>query len=105
MKSLLEFITESSDSQFFRFIFKGWDDKDKIVKSIESVGSQTGVYTERIDYGIKIKLTDENKSKAEKFIDVINSNIESKEDSEVLEKIKNELNKMKEFSEKEDDGE
>lgn len=102
MKSLLEYINESSDSQFFRFVFKGIDDKDQIIKSIETVGNQTGIYTERIDNGIKVKLTTDNKSNASNFIDVINGFIENKEESDIINSIKDTISKMQEFSEAED---
>ena len=102
MKSLLNYINESENSQFFRFIFKGIDNKEQIIKSLETIGSQTGVYTERIDNGIKLKLTSDNKQSAIKFIDAITEFIKDKEESGIIDSFKNTLIKMQEFSEAEE---
>lgn len=107
MRSIIEFINESNDGKWFRFIFKEFKDT-QIVQSLSNIASNSGIYTERIDGGIAIKIKDGSKD-PEKLIETITDFInahqkdEGKEDA--IEKLTNTLASLQDYVEDIADGE
>lgn len=117
MKNLSDYIYESmvneSSSKELRFEFGDLDKKDETIKSIEDLGSKNGIYTEKINNGIKIKITDDNRDSLDSIQDVLQSYIEKmQDDGEANEgdvkKLADQINKLNNFideePEKDEDG-
>lgn len=117
MKNLSDYIYESmvneSSSKEFRFEFGDLDKKDETIKSIEDLGSKNGIYTEKVNNGIKIKVTDDNRDSLDGIQDVLRSYIEKiqdddKADESAVKKLADQINKLNDFidepEEDEDDG-
>lgn len=114
MKNLSDYIYESmvneSSSKELRFEFGDLDKKDETIKSIENLGSKNGIYTEKVNNGIKIKVTDDNKDSLSGIQDVLQSYIEKMQDDDKanksdVKKLADQINKLNDFiDEPEEDG-
>lgn len=117
MKNLSDYIYESivneSSSKELRFEFGDLDKKDETIKSIEDLGSKNGIYTEKVNNGIKIKVTDDNKDSLNGIQDVLQSYIEKIQDDDKanesdVKKLADQINKLNDFidepEEDEDEG-
>ena len=110
MKNLSDYIYESmvneSSSKELRFEFGNLDKKDETIKSIEDLGSKNGIYTEKINNGIKIKVTDDNKDNLDSIQDVLQSYIEKMQDDDEanegdVKKLADQINKLNDFIDEE----
>lgn len=106
MKNLSDYIYESmvneSSSKELRFEFGDLDKKDETIKSIEDLGSKNGIYTEKVNNGIKIKVTDDNKDSLDSIQDVLQSYIEKMQDDDKanesdVKKLADQINKLNDF--------
>jgi vacuolar-type H+-ATPase subunit I/STV1 len=106
MKNLSDYIYESivneSLSKVLRFEFGDLDKKDETIKSIENLGSKNGIYTEKINNGIKIKVTDDNRDSLGGIQDVLQSYIEKMQDDDKanegdVKKLADQINKLNDF--------
>lgn len=103
MKNLSDYIYESmvneSSSKELRFEFGDLDKKDETIKSIEDLGSKNGIYTEKVNNGIKIKVTDDNKDSLDGIQDVLQAYIEKMQDDDKadesdVKKLADQINKL-----------
>lgn len=110
MKNLSDYIYESmvneSSSKELRFEFGDLDKKDETIKSIEDLGSKNGIYTEKVNNGIKIKVTDDNKDSLDSIQDVLQSYIEKMQDDDEanegdVKKLADQINKLNDFIDEE----
>lgn len=110
MKNLSDYIYESmvneSSSKELRFEFGDLDKKDETIKSIEDLGSKNGIYTEKINNGIKIKVTDDNRDSLDSIQDVLQSYIEKMQDDDEanegdVKKLADQINKLNDFIDEE----
>lgn len=106
MKNLSDYIYESmvneSSSKELRFEFGDLDKKDETIKSIEELGSKNDIYTEKVNNGIKIKVTDDNKDGLDSIQDVLQSYIEKMQDDDKanesdVKKLADQINKLNDF--------
>lgn len=106
MKNLSDYIYESmmneSSSTELRFEFGDLDKKDETIKSIEDLGSKNGIYTEKINNGIKIKVTDDNCDSLDSIQDVLQSYVEKMQDDDkadegTVKKLADQVNKLADF--------
>jgi len=113
MKSLSETLNEAlqvneSSDKYLRFTFGDLGHADETIKSIEDLGSKNDIYTEKIDGGIKIKVNDSNRDKAEFIQDVLQQYVQKMQDDEKADQDKvkalaDQLNKLSDFIDDEDD--
>ncbi len=113
MKSLMESLQDSlkineSKEKMLRFDFSDLDKADETIKSIEDLGQKNGIYTEKIDGGIKIKATDSNRDKLESIQDVLQEYVQGmqdndKADQEKVEALGKQIEKFNKFIDEEDD--
>lgn len=110
MKNLSDYIYESivneSSSKELRFEFGNLDKKDETIKSIEDLGSKNGIYTEKVNNGIKIKVTDDNRDSLDSIQDVLQSYIEKMQDDDEanegdVKKLADQINKLNDFIDEE----
>lgn len=110
MKNLSDYIYESmvneSSSKELRFEFGDLDKKDETIKSIEDLGSKNGIYTEKVNNGIKIKVTDDDKDSLDSIQDVLQSYIEKMQDDDEanegdVKKLADQINKLNDFIDEE----
>jgi hypothetical protein len=114
MKNLSDYIYESmvneSSSKELRFEFGDLDKKDETIKSIEDLGSKNGIYTEKINNGIKIKGTDTDRDSLGGIQDVLQSYIEKMQDDDKanegdVKKLADQINKLNDFIDKPEEDE
>lgn len=113
MKSLVETLNESlnineSKEKMLRFEFGDLDHADETIKSIEDLANKNSVYSEKIDGGIKIKVNDSNKDKLDSIQDVLQQYVQKMQDDDKanqddVKSLADQLNKLSEFIESEDD--
>lgn len=110
MKNLSDYIYESmineSSSKELRFEFGDLDKKDKTIKSIEDLGNKNGIYTEKVNNGIKIKVTDDDRDILDSIQDVLQSYIEKIQDDDEanegdVKKLADQINKLNDFIDEE----
>lgn len=106
MKNLSDYIYESmvneSSSKELRFEFGDLDKKDETIKSIEDLGNKNDIYTEKVNNGIKIKVTDDNRDILDSIQDVLQSYIEKMQDDDEanegdVKKLADQINKLNDF--------
>jgi hypothetical protein len=106
MKNLSDYIYESmvneSSSKELRFEFGDLDKKDETIKSIEDLGSKNGIYTEKVNNGIKIKVTDDNRDSLDGIQNVLQLYIEKMQDDDKanegdVKKLADQINKLNDF--------
>lgn len=112
MKSLAEALNESlnineSKEKMLRFEFGDLEHADDTVKSIEDLASKNGIYSEKVDKGIKIKVSDNNRDKLESIQDVLQQFVDKvqnddKSDESDVKTIASQLNKLSDFIDDED---
>ena len=113
MKSLVETLNESlnineSKEKMLRFEFGDLDHADETIKSIEDLSNKNGIYSEKVDKGIKIKVNDSNKDKLDSIQDVLQQYVQKmqdddKADQDDVKSLANQLDKLSDFIESEDD--
>lgn len=113
MKSLVETLNESlnineSKEKMLRFEFGDLDHADETIKSIEDLANKNSVYSEKIDGGIKIKANDSNKDKLDSIQDVLQQYVQKMQDDDKanqddIKSLANQLDKLSDFIESEDD--
>lgn len=75
-------VYESKEEKYFRFTFGSLDKADETIKSIEDVASKNGIYSEKVDKGIKIKLNDSNYDKADSIQDIVQQYVQKMQDDD-----------------------
>lgn len=108
MKSLTEYIksvNEAKSSKMFRFVFGDLANAAETISSIESLASKAGIYTEKIDGGIKIKQVD-NKDAFTSIKDTLQSYVDGlegdeKADQNKVQALADQLNKLSSWLEEE----
>ena len=113
MKSLTEALNESlnineSKEKMLRFEFGDLGHADDTIKSIEDLSNKNGIYSEKVDKGIKIKVNDSNKDKLDSIQDVLQQYVQKmqdddKADQDDVESLANQLNKLSNFIDSEDE--
>lgn len=113
MKSLVETLNESlnineSKEKMLRFEFGDLDHADETIKSIEDLSNKNGIYSEKVDKGIKIKVNDSNKDKLDSIQDVLQQYVQKMQDDDKanqddVKSLANQLDKLSDFIESEDD--
>lgn len=111
MKALtecLEIALNESSEKYFRFTFGDLEHKDDTIKSIEDLGSKNGIYTEKVDNGVKIKLTDSNKDKVDSIQDVLQQYVDKmqnddKADQDTVKKLADQVNSLNDYLDADDD--
>lgn len=113
MKSLVETLNESlnineSKEKMLRFEFGDLDHADETIKSIEDISAKNGIYSEKIDKGIKIKANDSNKDKLDSIQDVLQQYVQKMQDDDKanqddVKSLANQLNKLSDFIDSEDE--
>lgn len=113
MKSLVETLNESlnineSKEKMLRFEFGDLEHADETIKSIEDISAKNGVYSEKIDKGIKIKVNDNNRDKLDSIQDVLQQYVQKMQDDDKanqddVKSLANQLNKLSDFIDSEDD--
>lgn len=103
MKSLKEYIFESSDSKEFRFILDKFKDTG-IDKSLKQTAEKNKIYAEIIDKGIKIRLDNSNYKNADSIIELMtdfaNTYMDKDDYTDAAEKIESTVTAMKDYTEK-----
>ena len=104
MKSIMDFINESSNKdKWFRFIFKDFDDSNSIIKSIMSKAYNLGIYSEEIDGGVKVRITDKNFEKGydllEVIVDYVNMHMNDTGKEHAVQSLQSVLGDMQDFIE------
>lgn len=112
MKSLAEALNESlnineSKEKMLRFEFGDLEHADDTIKSIEDIASNNGIYSEKVDKGIKIKVNDNNRDKLDSIQDVLQQFVDKvqnddKADESDVKTIADQLNKLNDFIDDED---
>ena len=112
MKSLAEALNESlnineSKEKMLRFEFGDLEHADDTIKSIEDIASNNGIYSEKVDKGIKIKVNDNNRDKLDPIQDVLQQFVDKvqnddKADESDVKTIADQLNKLNDFIDDED---
>ena len=112
MKSLAEALNESlnineSKEKMIRFEFGDLEHADDTIKSIEDIASNNGIYSEKVDKGIKIKVNDNNRDKLDSIQDVLQQFVDKvqnddKADESDVKTIADQLNKLNDFIDDED---
>lgn len=108
MKSLTEYIksvNEAKSSKMFRFVFGDLANAAETISSIESLASKAGIYTEKIDGGIKIKQVD-NKDAFASIKDTLQSYVDGlkgdeKADQNAVQTLADQVNKLSSWLEEE----
>lgn len=113
MKSLVETLNESlnineSKEKMLRFEFGDLEHADDTIKSIEDLSNKNGIYSEKVDKGIKIKVNDSNKDKLDSIQDVLQQYVQKMQDDDKanqddIKSLANQLDKLSDFIESEDD--
>lgn len=113
MKSLTEVLNESlnineSKEKMLRFEFGDLEHADETIKTIEDLANKNSVYTEKINGGIKIKANDSNKDKLDSIQDVLQQYVQKMQDDDKanqddVESLANQLNKLSDFIDSEDE--
>lgn len=113
MKSLTEVLNESlnineSKEKMFRFEFGDLEHADETIKTIEDLANKNSVYSEKINGGIKIKANDSNKDKLDSIQDVLQQYVQKMQDDDKanqddVESLANQLNKLSDFIDSEDE--
>lgn len=112
MKNLAEALNESlnineSKEKMLRFEFGDLEHADDTIKSIEDIASNNGIYSEKVDKGIKIKVNDNNRDKLDPIQDVLQQFVDKvqnddKADESDVKTIADQLNKLNDFIDDED---
>lgn len=112
MKSLTEALNESlnineSKEKILRFEFGDLEHADDTIKSIEDLASKNGIYSEKVNKGIKIKVNDSIKDKLDSIQDVLQQYVQKMQDDDKanqddVESLANQLNKLSDFIDSED---
>ena len=112
MKNLAEALNESlnineSKEKMLRFEFGDLEHADDTIKSIEDIASNNGIYSEKVDKGIKIKVNDNNRDKLDSIQDVLQQFVDKvqnddKADESDVKTIADQLNKLNDFIDDED---
>lgn len=113
MKSLVETLNESlnineSKEKMLRFEFGDLEHADDTIKSIEDLSNKNGIYSEKVDKGIKIKVNDSNKDKLDSIQDVLQQYVQKMQDDDKanqddVKSLANQLDKLSDFIESEND--
>ena len=101
MKTLRQYIKESTDNKnkthesykYYTFSLNNINHGDSVVDSIYNMCQTKGIYAEKIESGVKVKITNENITKADFIIELLN-NFVSSIPSEKHEEIGEPLNKL-----------
>lgn len=101
-------VYESKEEKYFRFTFGSLDKADETIKSIEDVASKNGIYSEKVDKGIKIKLNDSNYDKADSIQDIVQQYVQKMQDDDKanqddVKKLADVLDDMTEYLDADDD--
>lgn len=101
-------VYESKEEKYFRFTFGSLDKADETIKSIEDVASKNGIYSEKVDKGIKIKLNDSNYDKADSIQDIVQQYVQKMQDDDKanqddVKKLADVLDDMSEYLDADDD--
>lgn len=104
----MNIVHESKEEKYFRFSFGSLDKADETIKSIEDIASKNGIYTEKIDKGIKIKLNDSNYEKVDSIQDIVQQYVQKMQDDDKanqdeVKKLADVLNDMNEYLDADDD--
>ena len=108
MKSLTEYIksvNEAKSSKMFRFVFGDLANAAETISSIESLASNAGIYTEKIDCGIKIKQVDTKdafasiKDTLQSYVDGLEG--DEKADQNAVQALADQVNKLSSWLEEE----
>ena len=112
MKNLAEALNESlnineSKEKMLRFEFGDLEHADDTIKSIKDIASNNGIYSEKVDKGIKIKVNDNNRDKLDSIQDVLQQFVDKvqnddKADESDVKTIADQLNKLNDFIDDED---
>lgn len=107
MKSLAESLISSlyegeSGEKILRFEFGNLENKDEIIQSILVLSQNNGIYCEKIDNGIKIKVNDSNRGNLTGIQDVLQQYVDNLMNSEDvnqtdLSRISAQTNELNEF--------
>lgn len=113
MKSLTEALNQSlnineSKEKMLRFEFGDLEHADETIESIEDLSNKNGIYSEKVDKGIKIKVNDSNKDKLDSIQDVLQQYVQKMQDDDKanqddVESLANQLNKLSDFIDSEDE--
>lgn len=110
MKSLTEYIkavNEAKSGKTFRFEFGDLANASETISSIESLASKEGIYSEKIDGGIKIKQVD-NKDAYTGIQDVLQQYVQGlqddeKADQDKVQKLADQVNALTSWLDEEDE--
>lgn len=111
MKSLVELLNESlitESEQMLRFEFGDLEHADETIKSIEDISNKNDIYSEKISSGIKIKVNDSNRDKLDSIQDILQQYVQKMQDNDKadenkVKKLADQLNKLNDFIDNEDD--
>lgn len=113
MKSLFECLIESievneSSYDMLRLEFGSLDKKDETIKSIEDLAAKNGIYSEKIDNGIKLKLATDSKAKLDSIQDVLQQYVDKMQDDDKadesdVDKLARQLDKLSDFIDSDDE--
>ena len=85
MKTLRQYIKESTDNKsktqesykYYTFSLNDINHGDSVVDSIYNMCQTKGIYAEKIESGVKVKITNENITKADFIIELLNNFVSS----------------------------
>lgn len=111
MKNLVELLNESliaESEQMLRFEFGDLEHADETIKSIEDISNKNDIYSEKISDGIKIKVNDSNRDKLYSIQDILQQYVQKMQDNDKVDenkvkKLADQLNKLNDFIDNEDD--
>lgn len=115
MKSLKEMLNESlqmneGKEKMIRITPGDLENAEDTIKSIEDLASKNGIYTEKVDGGIKIKCDDSSRDKLDSIQDVLQQYVQmmqdnDKADQDKVKALADQLSKLTAFIDDEDEGE
>ena len=111
MKNLVELLNESliaESEQMLRFEFGDLEHADETIKSIEDISNKNDIYSEKISGGIKIKVNDSNRDKLDSIQDILQQYVQKMQDNDKadenkVKKLADQLNKLNDFIDDEDE--